>query len=688
MLQVVLVLAATSAVATTRASARQGGEEDKTAIALPGCKDKCGSLIIPYPFGIGHGCYSRPEFSITCKESSDERVPTTPRLMKTLMIVTNISLEEGDVEIMQLVNRDCYNAQGNLTNDQTRGGLIDKNDSCSGMGCCETKIPPLLNKLSLTVGSYMNHSRVWRFDPCGYAFVVKQGNFTFSNASFQQLYNTTRLPLVLDWQTARDNGTYACKGNSVCIERPTGYICVCNPGFQGNPYLHDCQDINECDKNPCENGKCINTPGNYTCSCYSGYQNVEKIKCIKVPNAKRLKISLGVSLSFSVLVAAILWKYWKNTKHKEKNLRQKYFKENGGQHLKEKLGNKARIFTESEIRDATNDYAVEKEVGRGKYGIVYRGILDTQYVAIKKPQVRAPAPTDQNQINASPTDQKQITPQEQFVNEMTVLYQINHNNVVRLVGCCLDTKTPILVYEFISDGSLHTLIHGKDGEKPSAPLLLATRLKIAAETAGALAYLHHDTFMQIIHRDVKTANILLDKKLTPKLSDFGASSLLVPEDENKKSILVHGSVGYVDPEYLESKSKKPLTEKSDVYSFGVVLAELLTGRKAEENLANDFFAKVERDMLGQILDEKIVEGRHDEEIVKKAADLAKRCLKPRGEERPSMRQVATELQLLVLTMAKDTGILVGSSASAVDITTKTSAERESSMQIMPLGDGQ
>ncbi|XP_021816237.1 wall-associated receptor kinase-like 6 [Prunus avium] len=125
----VLLLAATNAVAaaTTRTSAREGGAEDgkpgASEMAKPNCKDKCGNLTIPYPFGIGHGCYSRPEFSITCKESNDESEPTTPRLMETRMIVTNISLEAGDLEIMQLVNRDCYDAQGNLTNNQTRGGL-------------------------------------------------------------------------------------------------------------------------------------------------------------------------------------------------------------------------------------------------------------------------------------------------------------------------------------------------------------------------------------------------------------------------------------------------------------------------------------------------------------------------------------------------------------------------------------
>ncbi|CAB4306980.1 unnamed protein product [Prunus armeniaca] len=209
MLLAVLVPAATSVVATTRASAGGGGEENKTAIALPPCKPKCGNVPIPYPFGIGDGCYSRPEFNITCIESNNNE-PTLPRLMKTRIIVSNISLEEGELHILQLVNRDCYNRQGIRLprEDQSSGGLrvynpytisgeknsffvvgcdtkaylfggredqsyttgcvsvcrkkiggyaIDKNESCSGMGCCETKIPPGLNNLTLWVESYNNH---------------------------------------------------------------------------------------------------------------------------------------------------------------------------------------------------------------------------------------------------------------------------------------------------------------------------------------------------------------------------------------------------------------------------------------------------------------------------------------------------------------------------------------------------
>ncbi|PQP98903.1 wall-associated receptor kinase 2 [Prunus yedoensis var. nudiflora] len=354
MLLAVLVPAATSVVATTRASARHGGADDgKAAMAKPNCTAKCGNIEIPYPFGIGHGCYFGPQFEITCNGSN-------PQLMESRVYVTDISLEDGELQTMQLIQRDCYDSQGkpNDTEDQSKGGLsvtppytisgaknilvavgcdtnaqlvgsrdnqtyttgciskcdnnpggyadsVDKNDTFSGMGCCRTKIHPLMNSLTLKVASYKNHTEVHDFKPCGYAFVLKMDYSTFNKTSFQDLHETHRLPLVLDWQireescafARQNNKTYACKGNnSICKDKPSGYICLCKPGFQGNPYLPDsCKDIDECALNStlCNHGKCKNKEGNYTCVCDSGYKNLDDITCIKVSSAKPLKISLG-----------------------------------------------------------------------------------------------------------------------------------------------------------------------------------------------------------------------------------------------------------------------------------------------------------------------------------------------------------------------------------------------------------
>ncbi|CAL2252410.1 unnamed protein product [Prunus armeniaca] len=359
-----------------------------------------------------------------------------------------------------------------------------------------------------------------------------------------------------------------------------------------------------------------------------------------------------------------------------------------------RLGKTARIFTENEIKEATENYDGSKKVGEGRYGIVYRGILEVgvtkDWHAIKMSKVKVQidqkeitSPVDDQKQNTARTgDLKQIT-QQRFIKEMIALSQISHKNIVRFVGCCLDTAKPILVYEFMRKGNFYEHIYEKEGKEP---LALARRLKIAADTAEALAFLHHDTGKQIIHCDVKTANILLDENWTAKLSGFGASRL-GPEDENQISTLVHETVGYEDHEDLDSKSNT-LTEKRDVYSFGVVLAELLTGLQPETNLAKVFVGLVEGGTLDKSLDEKIVEGHFN--IVREAADLAKICLKPKEEERPSMKDVAKELNELVREMEqhpsgggeadippspKDTGNLGGSSASSASVgDTITSAE--------------
>ncbi|XP_026450185.1 wall-associated receptor kinase 3-like [Papaver somniferum] len=278
----------------------------------------------------------------------------------------------------------------------------------------------------------------------------------------------------------------------------------------------------------------------------------------------------------------------------------------------------SKIFTAEELKLATNNYDKNLILGRGGFGTVYKGTLPgDRIVAIKK---------------SEKIDPSQIA---EFINEVVILTQINHRNVVKLLGCCLETEVPLLVYEYISNGTLFEHIHSSIGTTS----LSKSRLRIAVETAGALAYLHSAASTPIIHRDVKSANILLDEKYTAKVADFGASRL-IPLDQTELATRVLGTVGYLDPEYFVTGQ---LTEKSDVYSFGVLLVELLTAKKAilsniskeMSSLAMYFISLMEEDNLYQILEAGVVNEGTPKQVLA-VAELAKRCLDSKGEQRPTM----------------------------------------------------
>ena len=325
-------------------------------------------------------------------------------------------------------------------------------------------------------------------------------------------------------------------------------------------------------------------------------------------------------------------------KRKLVKMKGKFFLQNGGILLQQQIARHggssetAKIFTVKELMKATNNFDECRVLGQGGHGTVYKGVLpDDTVVAVKKSKI-----CDQNQI-------------EEFINEVIVLSQINHRNIVKFLGCCLETEVPLLVYEFITAGTLYEHLHG---QTQSSKLSWTMRLRIATEAAGALAYLHSATSTPIIHRDVKTTNILLDHNLTAKISDFGASRF-IPLDQSQLTTLVQGTLGYLDPEYFQTSQ---LTEKSDVYSFGVVLAELLTSKKALSfdrpeslrNLSMYFVSSMKEGHLLHIVDKLILDDASVEQILE-VADLAKRCLRVKGEDRPSMKEVAMELEGLRIT---------------------------------------
>ncbi|KAL8504871.1 hypothetical protein ACS0TY_016163 [Phlomoides rotata] len=680
----------TTNTTTTAASAKSLSEAATTA--KQGCQTKCGNITIPYPFGIGisSGCSINPLFAVTCDSST----------LKLLLPSGNaeiIEISNDHVRIKNQVAARCYTDSGNITRENnisvslnstpytfsdsnlftvvgcddigwlisdqhlykrcslscTESMLVD--GLCDDIGCCQVSLPKGQKAFDAHLNSFSNHTRIHSFDPCGYAFIADRNRFQFRVRDFQdadfQNRTVQNVPLVLDWaignescDQAKKSGDFACRGNSSCVDSGPefgGYRCHCWEGYEGNPYLTPgCTDMDECKNNPCsEHGICTNTPGSYICSCGHGYKGDGRKNsrgCVAVESKlPMIKLSIGLGVGLISIMIGMTWLYFGIKRRNLVRMREKFFRQNGGLLLKQQKSyieggvESTKIFSAEELEKATNRYAEDRVLGRGGYGTVYKGILsDERVVAIKKSRIM---------------DKSQIEP---FINEVIILTQINHRNVVKLQGCCLETEIPLLVYEYISNGTLDEHIHNKGG---TSWLPWEDRLRIAAEAAGALAYLHSAASTPVIHRDVKLSNILLDDSYTAKLSDFGASRL-VPLDQTHMTTLVQGTLGYLDPEYFQTSQ---LTEKSDVYSFGVVLAELVTGMKPlsptnseeDRNLASHFLKSIKEDRLSQILDPQILrEGRFEQ--LQPIGDLVKRCLNLKSDERPNMKEVAMELERL------------------------------------------
>ncbi|CAL9013275.1 unnamed protein product [Prunus brigantina] len=525
------------------------------------------------------------------------------------------------------------------------------NEKKKGVDFCQTPIPWFLSTFNTSFQVHDSTS-----SSCNYAFLVDQGwfkcSFLFSLFSILPLpyspysTNATIFHLVTSACAAAEKShNFSCKANSKCINRTnsSGYFCMCLPGYGGNPYHPDgCQDTDECEvSDPCS-AECLNLPGNYSCLCPKGYKG-DGLKtgssCIKYNSSQSpllINISLGIGIGLGLLLVVIGAWWLQKVIKKRKAIKRKenFFKQNGGILLEQQLSSgevnvqKAKLFKSEELEKATDQFNVDRILGHGGQGTVYKGMLaDGTILAVKK---------SKNIASGGKV--------RQFINEIVILSQINHRNVVKLLGCCLETEVPLLVYEYIPNGTLNQYIHDQNEE---FPLTWEMRLRIALEIAGALSYLHSAASFPIYHRDIKSTNILLDGKYRARIADFG-SSRSVSVDQTHLTTLVHGTFGYLDPEYFQSSK---FTDKSDVYSFGVVLVELLTGQKAvsltssqeARGLVSYFNHSMEENNVLDIFDAQVKEEGAPEETLA-VANLAKRCLDMNGKRRPTMKEVAVELE--------------------------------------------
>ncbi|KAK1401620.1 Wall-associated receptor kinase-like 8 [Heracleum sosnowskyi] len=438
-----------------------------SSIAMPECPERCGDVTIPYPFGIGENCSLDWRIEIYCVRTSN---PPKPFLYYSELEVLNISVLEGTIQVKNLVFKDCttasltqevvflynpftfsatqnlFTAMGcnNLALMKTRtgsnlGGCMSfcdgtrLNNTCFGINCCQTIIPP----------SFWNFSTsplilvilVKTQEQCKYAFIVDKNWFT-NLTDIYSVQKKEQVPAMLDWNLNLTDNCYTsrptilsinrsvCGRNTNCINR----ICSCKYGYEGNPYLpHGCQDINECAPpypQYCQQ-ICYNTSGGYHCLCNSGWEATGMYNCTKTTSGKKARIVLAIAsctvLGVLLVLAATWWLCKVMKRRKILKLEEKNFKKNGGlllcQQVSSSEGNvdTTKLFTSKELDMATDHYNKDRILGQGGQDV------------------------------------------------------------------------PLLVYEFIPNGTLFEYIHDYNED---FPLTWDIRVRVAIEIAGALFYLH------------------------------------------------------------------------------------------------------------------------------------------------------------------------------------------------------
>ncbi|KAJ3670617.1 hypothetical protein LUZ60_008043 [Juncus effusus] len=330
-------------------------------------------------------------------------------------------------------------------------------------------------------------------------------------------------------------------------------------------------------------------------------------------------IFIGVLGSIEILFMAIGWWYLFRAGDVPESVEEGY----------KMISNQFRRFTYRELKEATGKY--KEEIGRGGSGIVYRGVLDDKrVVAVKKL-------TDITQG------------EEEFWGEVSVIGQINHINLARMCGYCLENQHRLLVYEYVENESLDKYLSKND-----KMLQWRERFKIALGSAKGLAYLHHECLEWIIHCDIKPENILLTRDFEPKIADFGLVKL------SKRNVSVfnfsqmRGTIGYMAPEWALNL---PVTSKVDVYSFGVVLLEIVMGCRVSDQIpvegeereirsfitkVRQFLASGDESSIFGLVDVKL-RGQFSPKQAMVMLRVAISCLEEERNRRPTMDQVVTEL---------------------------------------------
>ncbi|XP_051116876.1 LEAF RUST 10 DISEASE-RESISTANCE LOCUS RECEPTOR-LIKE PROTEIN KINASE-like 1.2 [Andrographis paniculata] len=462
-------------------------------------------------------------------------------------------------------------------------------------------------------------------------YVVDELFFTSTNTSYTTLCKHIAVPVMKTaWQELPANKSPTVSDLAKLVSN----------GFEVEYRLNNATNCRFCveHKGLCWSGtnSAVAPP---TCLFSDGPRQLDWQKDEPLNVGRKIGIGIGAA-SFSAIAMAIIFLIY-HRRYKKRMTVSSFAIHGSSSHpqLAKKLETIGiHLFSYIELADATDNFSSERALGDGGFGAVYKGKLqDGRTVAVKR---------------LYEYHYKRV---EHFMTEVEILTALRHQNLVSLYGCTSsDDKELLLVYEYIPNGVLADHLHGPLA-KPGS-LSWITRLKIAIETASALSYLHASG---VIHRDVKSANILLDDNFSVKVADFGISRIQ-PSGATHVSTGPQGTPGYIDPEYTEFYQ---LTEKSDVYSFGVVLIELISSKPAvditrdrnEINLASLAINRIQRHAVHELVDPNIGFGSdfRVRGMVGAVAELGFQCLQMGRDMRPQMKDVLERLQEIM--SSKDYG---------------------------------
>lgn len=602
------------------------------------CDRYCGTTTenrvrVQYPFGFTEGCGIR----LNCTDNKNIQIGD--------FIVQNVTSDNILLNLPANCGRPIHEIKQLISSNYaptSRNNFLLQNCSTPLKGCliqeklledrfqvrgCESRTGNISCYLEEDRGrKFMSYENLNRTS-CTVLFTsvaMELDNDRRTNSSVALEFQALELGWLLE-------GSCKCVANANCTPvsldgraTATGFRCHCNQGFEGDGFIEGdgCRKVSGCNPSGYMSGRCGGTT--------------------------RVGILIGGVAAGAGLVAVlalICYCVRRRSAFLKNHLSAKRL-------LSEATGSSTvPLFPYKDIERATNGFSEKQRLGTGAYGTVYAGKLhNDEWVAIKKLRRH-----DADGI-------------EQTMNEIKLLSSVSHQNLVRLLGCCIEKGEQILVYEFMPNGTLAQHLQKERGNG----LPWTVRLTIATETAHAIAHLHTATHPPIYHRDIKSSNILLDVNFNSKVADFGLSRLGMTDDSHI-STAPQGTPGYVDPQYHQNFH---LSDKSDVYSFGVVLVEILTAMKVvdftrpptEINLAALAIERIGKGRVDEIIDPFLEPDRDAWTLssIHKVTELAFRCLAFHRDMRPSMMEVADELEQIRLSgwAPLEENIYMGSSVAS------------------------